>query len=386
MKNMNKEYDVCIIGAGIAGLLLAWSLGRNGHRVLIVERNETIKMNGADILKPSGIAVLEEMDLLNDLLLEDIRVRNELSVFHNGIQTTHIDYRTEHSRGYFLIAPYAVVLELLIQKLREIDSVRVLLGCRLESVDPQIGGKGKMNLSISTGDTITCTLLVGADGSQSVVRKSAGIEAHIHYYNQVMYFHKYATTASVEELNRLYVDEDRGLAYFYPINRKEARCIVGFEIEEGKALLEKNDAELLKERLRRFVTESDDMLEQINSLKQFATFPLSRMHVRSYFQGNIVLLGNAAHAIHPITGQGMNLTIEDVGALSKHLFGYFDKQCSLTDALTAFQGERYAINGGVIDYGHRLATSFHSPHLFAETINPSIQTSNRDAVISEKIS
>lgn len=384
MKTMNKEYDVCIIGAGIAGLLLAWSLGRRGRRVLIVERNETIKMNGADILKPSGIAVLEEMDLLEELLREDIRMRNELSVFHNGVRTTHIDYRAEHTRGYFLIAPYWVVLDLLIRKIREIDSVNVLLGCHLKSVDPQVGSNGRTMLFLNTGDVIACALLVGADGSQSVVRKIAGIESHIHHYSQVMYFHKYALTASVEDMNRLYVDERMGLAYFYPINHKEARCIVGFEIEEGKALLEKNDVEELRERLRRFVTESDDMLEQVTSLKHFATFPLSRMHVQSYFRGNIVLLGNAAHVIHPITGQGMNLAIEDVGALSKHLLDYFDKQSSLINALTAFQGERYTINEGVIDYGHRLATSFHSAHQFTEVINPSIQTSNRDAVILKK--
>lgn len=153
MKTTNKEYDIHILGAGLAELLWAWSLRRMGRRVLVVERNETIKMNGADILKPSGIAVLKEMDLLEKLLRKDSPMRNGLSVFHNGVRTTPIDYRAEHTRGYFLtLLDYSVSPD---QGNRLGSSVA---GC-LENVDPQTGSHGKTILFLSTGDAIAYPLL-----------------------------------------------------------------------------------------------------------------------------------------------------------------------------------------------------------------------------------
>lgn len=382
MNLKDKKYDACIVGAGIAGIFLAWLLGSQGKNILILEKNNKINMNGADILKPSGINILEKHGLLQELMNKECRVRNELSVFHNGIQVDHIDYKTENERGYFLVCPYSVLLETIYEKIQALETVELLVNQSVSKINEVENG---VFVTLTSGEEIFSNILIGADGIKSIVREYAGIEAHFDYYDHVMYFNKYPITASVEEINRLYVDENGGLAYFYPINNKESRCVLGFNIEEGKSLKEFESKETLINRLKAFVTQSDDMLNQIGSLDDFLTFPLCKMHTEKYFRGRILLLGNAAHSIHPITGQGMNLAIEDVGELIIWLSKYFEAEISLEEALAGYQKQRLELNSKVLNYGHRLANSFGSAENFMNSLNSKIQTSSRDLFILNKI-
>ncbi len=377
-----KEYDVCIVGAGIAGIFLAWLLGSKGKKVLILEKNAKINMNGADILKPSGINVLEKHGLLQELMNKECRVRDELRVFHNGIQVDHINYKTENEKGYFMVCPYNVLLETIYDKIQAIENVELLVNQSVSKIKEVESG---VFVTLNSGEEIFCNILIGADGTKSIVREYADIEAHFDYYDHVMYFNKYPVTASVEELNRLYVDEKGGLAYFYPINNRESRCVLGFSMEEGKSLRESENRDVLINRLKEFVTESDDMLDQITSMDDFLTFPLCKMHTEKYFNGRILLLGNAAHSIHPITGQGMNLAIEDVGELIMWLSKYFEAEISLEEALSGYQKQRLELNNKVLNYGHRLANSFGSAENFMNSLNSKIQTSSRDLSILNQI-
>ncbi|RMZ59983.1 hypothetical protein D1632_10320 [Chryseobacterium nematophagum] len=377
-----KEYDVCIVGAGIAGIFLAWLLGSQNKKVLILEKNTTINTNGADILKPSGINVLEKHGLLQELLKKGCRVRDKLSVFYNGNHVQEIDYALENERGYFIVCPYQILLETIYDKIKEMDTIELLVNQLVSQINEVNEG---VYVTLSSGDTIFCDVLVGADGIQSMVRDYVGIKADFSYYDQVMYFNKCPITISVEEINKLYIDENGGLAYFYPISKTEARCILGFKKEEGQKLRELKDRNMLIARLKKFITESDDILEKIENLDNYLTFPLCKMHTEHYYKGRILLLGNAAHSIHPITGQGMNLAIEDTGELFIWLSQYFQGDISLDEAFSSYEKKRFDINSKVIIYGHRLANSFESKDDFINNLNAKVQTSVRDLSILNNI-
>jgi len=384
-KEIKQQYDICICGGGIAGLLLAYTLGKEGLRVLIVERNAVINPNGADVLKPSGIEVLEQAGLLGDLLEAEARVRHEVKIFYNGQLLETMDYRSEHTRSHFMLVPYKVVLNVLLNKLQQLSNVDILLSTGLTGL--QKDAEGAVNaIELNNKTRVECRVLVGADGVKSTVREMMNIDASVHTYSQAMYFSQFPMVASADECNRLYVDSNYGLAYFYPINNKEFRCIFGFNQEEGTKLLkEEPNLQKLKARLKEFVTESDDVLDAVTSLSGFATFPLCKMHAAEYYRQNVVLLGNAAHAIHPITGQGMNLAIEDAGVLYPLLKAFFDNSISLADAFKGFSESRRFINGALLEYGHRLATSFHSKEQFKDALNLRVQTSNRVKAVLEAI-
>jgi 2-polyprenyl-6-methoxyphenol hydroxylase-like FAD-dependent oxidoreductase len=97
------------------------------------------------------------------------------------------------------------------------------------------------------------------------------------------------------------------------------------------------------------------------------------------------MVGNAIHAVHPITGQGMNLAIEDVGELVNCLDAYFNNQSTLQEALLRYQTERYPVNEAVVNYGHSLATTFHQREDFAACLNLHMQGSGRDTSYIHKL-
>ena len=77
------------------------------------------------------------------------------------------------------------------------------------------------------------------------------------------------------------------------------------------------------------------------------------------------MLGDAIHNVHPITGQGMNLAIEDASALADALDLALRDACALEDALAGYQAERFPVNQAIVSYGHALATSLEDRQRFA---------------------
>ena len=84
MNPNSEQVDVCISGGGIAGLVVALSLAQTGVSVLVVEKGAAINTNGADVLKPSGIEVLEKLGLIPALIAAEARQRQTVEIYHNG--------------------------------------------------------------------------------------------------------------------------------------------------------------------------------------------------------------------------------------------------------------------------------------------------------------
>lgn len=371
-----EAVDVCISGGGIAGLVLALSLAPTGRRILVAERNAAINTNGADVLKPAGIAVLEQLGLLPALLAAGAQRREQVEIYHNGTLLTTMDYRRDNARPYFYLVPYEVVVRTVLDALRCYANVDIRLRTNLTGLhrlpDGSVAG-----VILDEQTLVPTAVVVGADGVNSTLRHLLGVTAEPRYYQQMLFFRPRPLVASVEQMNRLYVDDGFGLAYFYPINRTQFRAVVGLPAAEGQRLCASQSAAALEQRLRRFVTASPDALAGLGGLHEFTTFPLCCLHLPAYVYGNAVLLGNAAHAIHPIAGQGMNLAIEDAGVLSQHLVLFFAGTQPLAGALQAYEHQRHFVNDAIVRYADQLATSLHDATRFAGCLNLTLQTSSR---------
>ncbi|MFD2786737.1 FAD-dependent monooxygenase [Hymenobacter rubripertinctus] len=379
MNSLSDSVDVCISGGGIAGLVLALGLAPTGCRVLVAERNATINLNGADVLKPAGIAVLEQLGLLPALLAAEAQRREQVEIYHNGTLLEVMDYRRDNNaRPYFYLVPYQVVVRTVLEALRAFSNVEIRFNTALTGLRYSASAPATLEaVVLNEQHVVPVAVVVGADGVNSTLRNLLGVTARPHFYEQMMFYQQRPMVASVREINRLYVDEDFGLAYFYPINRTQFRAVVGLLSSEGQALCQGQDAQALEQRLRRFVSASPDVLPALGPLHEFNTFPLCRLHLEAYVHGNAVLLGNAAHAIHPIAGQGMNLAIEDAGELAHQLTLFFAGTQSVAAALQAYQEQRHFINDKIVRYADQLATSLADVAKFAGCLNLTIQTSGR---------
>lgn len=374
----NMDIDVLINGGGVAGATAAYALAKSGFNVVLVEITDGNKiLNGADLLKPSGRDVLDEYGLLDAVLEGGGRKRNEVKIFHDGNYVTELDYTQYGELGYFVLIPYEKSRKIILDKLASLPNATIYFNSQI--VKSEFENDTLTSVTLNSGVKISPRIAIGAEGNGSYLRKELGIEITRDIYDQKMYLGKYPMVPSVDEKNRLYVDNKGGLAYFYPIGTSDYRLVIGFPQEEAKRLLADTSGQSLKTRLQEFVTESDDALAQIDDTSIYDGIPIARAHAPQYYKGNTVLLGNAIHAIHPITGQGMNLALEDVGILIPALKKYLNGDETLENTMQHYQEIRYPINEKVVSYGHRLATTYHKRETFADSIDLKIQGSSRDA-------
>lgn len=313
----NNPVDVLINGSGIAGVALAHLLGARGHSVTVIERTARNRaQNGADLLKPSGIGVVRAMGLLDDVFAAGGLRRDAMRLYHDKAPIASLDYRSASALGYFILIPCEQLRRLLLAKLDGLPNVRLRFETSIERIERDADGT-VTSLTLSDGERVAPTVLVGADGARSMIRDDVlRMPAERVPYATPMAFGTIALTDSVRECNRLYVDSNQGLAYFYPIGDQATRLVVSFPADEMQGYLADTTRTKLLARLNEFVgDESADAMAAIGAGTAFPLIPLGRMNLDRYHKRNAVLLGDAAHSIHPITGQGMNLAIEDAGEL-----------------------------------------------------------------------
>jgi 2-octaprenylphenol hydroxylase len=165
-------------------------------------------------------------------------------------------------------------------------------------------------LALSDGQQLSAALVVGADGRRSLVRESLGIEMDSADYEQraivanVEVAHWHRETAWQRFL-------PTGPLAFLPL--ADGRCSIVWSAadERAKQLLALDDAGFIAELESAF----DRRLGAVLAVGPRAAFPLSRQHAREYVRPHAVLIGDAAHGIHPLAGQGVNLGFLDVAAL-----------------------------------------------------------------------
>ena len=163
----------------------------------------------------------------------------------------------------------------------------------------------------SNGETISARLMIGADGAQSVVRRLFGIEQNELDYHQRGIVSRVTTELHHEHCARQ-VFLDTGPLAFLPLS--DSSCTIVWSVPEQQAIqLEQlSETEFCNELANVF----DYRLGNISTAEQPQSFPLKRRHVQSYIGERMVLIGDAAHTVHPLAGLGANQGIADVMELA----------------------------------------------------------------------
>ncbi|HEX5635821.1 MAG TPA: UbiH/UbiF/VisC/COQ6 family ubiquinone biosynthesis hydroxylase, partial [Gammaproteobacteria bacterium] len=177
----------------------------------------------------------------------------------------------------------------------------------------QIACHGDTNsVTLNSGDVLTTKLLVGADGAHSRVREAAGIHLEESPYQQ-----KGVVCAVESTKHHQYTAWQRflptGPLAFLPL--ADGRCSIVWSATNTEAdrLLALNDHDFSRELERAF----ELTLGVVKSVGERAAFPLIRRHAEHYVAPGVALIGDAAHTIHPLAGQGVNLGVLDAACLAQ---------------------------------------------------------------------
>ncbi|HET7678582.1 MAG TPA: ubiquinone biosynthesis hydroxylase [Xanthobacteraceae bacterium] len=174
------------------------------------------------------------------------------------------------------------------------------------------GVSHRINIRLNDGAAISARLLVGADGARSAIREQAGITTHGWDYGQS----GIVTTVSHERDHHGRAEEHflpAGPFAILPLKGRRSSLVWTEETREAERIIALNDEQFHAELERRFGLH----LGEIRAEGPRRAFPLGLAVARSFIAERIALVGDAAHVIHPIAGQGLNMGLKDIAALAE---------------------------------------------------------------------
>lgn len=312
-----QSYDVVIVGAGMVGAALACALGDTDLRVAIIEAKPPLSTWPKDStdLRVSAITqasqrIFTAVDAWRDMTAQRVSPFRDMHVWDaGGSGAIHFDsaHIGRDTLGY--IIENRVIQHALINRLQRCDNITLLCPAEVASLASH---DDHVTVGLGDGTLLHATLLVGADGADSRVRKMAGIAVQRRDYEQR------AVVATVETaLPHRDTAWQRflpaGPLAFLPLWDGRSSIVWSTTPAHAERLCALDDGAFNNELTQAF----DNTLGAARLYGPRASFVLRRQHVDHYSQGRVVLVGDAAHTVHPLAGQGVNLGLLDAAALAE---------------------------------------------------------------------
>jgi salicylate hydroxylase len=352
--------DVCVLGAGIAGLAVARALALQGANVQVMEQAANIAEVGAGIqISPNGAAVLRALDVLDMLDASALRSRAVTLRNWRGGQVLRMDMS---GRGDFILVHRADLIACLAQGARD-AGVQITFGARIEQVHLREGVSP--HLSFAGGGRVEVPLLIGADGVHSKVRTALLNEGEAEFSGQVAWRAIIPVpVGSVPPEAQVFMGPGRHLVA-YPLRGGEVLNLVC--VEERSAWAAEGwhhagDPEALRAAFAGFGGPVPEWLARVTDVKLWGLF---RHPVAKKWHGHgAVLLGDAAHPTLPFLAQGANLALEDAWVLARIL----GSGQTHREAGALYQQNRLGRVSRVIDAAGANARNYHISNPVLRTV------------------
>lgn len=313
---MMLSYDLTIVGGGMVGLTLAVSLAKSDLRIAIIENKENKKVDPLSVSRVSAInvasrTIFEKLGVWDHINADRITAYANMSVWEKDTAAKiEFSARDVNAQQLGYIIENEQIQNALMARLKQQKNVTFYAPDKICKISM---GDGEAWLSLESDQQLTSKLLVGADGANSWLREQANIPLTYWDYEQDALVATIKTQFSHEHCARQIFTPSGPLA-FLPLFEENLCSIVwsapSDEIEQLKAL---SEDEFNKQLSRKF----DNRLGACSLQGARLHFPLRMRYARDFAKHRIALIGDAAHTIHPLAGQGVNLGLLDALSLSE---------------------------------------------------------------------
>ncbi|WP_427169535.1 FAD-dependent oxidoreductase [Arthrobacter sp. 92] len=304
--------EVVIVGGGPVGLFLAALLLQQGVGVRVLEQRVSPNTHSRAIgIHPPSMEALDAVGVAGTLASDGVQIRRGVALWA-GKEFAHMRFDTIPARYPFILSvPQALTEAVLARRVRELDSDAVRAGVRAIGLRDDGGTLIADTESISGRGSFRAALVIAADGAHSTVRELLGTPTRLKTYPDAYLMGDFADNTPFGPDAALFLDA-QGIVESFPLpggtRRWVARLPAGPPRAETPALSAERLAALLRQRT--------GLTVDAGSNSMMSGFGVRSRGVRRMVQGRTFFIGDAAHEISPIGGQGMNLGWMDALALA----------------------------------------------------------------------
>lgn len=317
---MAKSYDLIVVGAGMVGALSAILLAKSSIRIALVDKHDgeyRLSIPPAYDARVSAIssqskALLETANVWQGIAHDRIASYDNMVVW-DGLGEGHVDFNAGEvvlpELGH--LVENAVLNQQLMVQARRSKNIDLYLG---DAVDSHKLSESGVRVELASGHVLDAQAIIAADGAQSKLRTENAFDTIEWDYGH----HAIVTTIEIAQPHENTAWQsfgEEGILAFLPlpsVGQKHFVSIVWSVPPKEAESLMALDEEAFCLRLHYAINKRFDVLS-LTQTRQ--AIPLRQRHAKQYVKAGLALIGDAAHTIHPLAGQGANLGFSDVKAL-----------------------------------------------------------------------
>ena len=335
---MRRIYDVLVIGGGVVGLTAAIAMAERQYSVAVIDAgsltvNPALPELRVYAINQASQTLLQELNVWQYVDKKRISPYKKMHVW-DGINGSCIDFdsRTIAASSLGIIIEEAILKQALLQKVSSLEKISLFAHSRVNEVSNLEQGMQVL----SEGKQWEGRLLMVADGANSPTRQKLKVELTTWSYNQQALIATVKTEKPHQQTAYQVFNPDGPLAFLPLVNSHHCSIVWSADSNRAQQLMALSDEE--------FNLELDKAFAQHLGKAQLITsrhqFPLHMRHAKQSTGPGWVLLGDAAHTLHPLAGLGLNVGLADVRAWITHLDAAPQPILGAKSILAAFQRER----------------------------------------------
>ncbi len=324
---MSLNPDVIVAGGGAVGASAALGLAQQGREVLLLEAAEPVEpvsSFNADSpyeLRVFAISYAAEqlfryLGVWSRLQAKRLCAYTDMQVWdEGGSGQIHFGCEDIHHSHLGHIIENRVIVSSLWEAVAEHPGITTRQGTRISAVDWADVGE-RQRVTLNNGETASAALLLAADGANSQLRQLAGIGVRGDSYQQQGIVAVVATQQPHQHTAWQRFTRTGPIA-FLPLANGQCSIVWSAQQARAEELLAMDESQFAQALTEAF----EHHLGDVRLCSSRAAFPLRHQHAEAYCRPGLALLGDAAHVIHPLAGQGVNLGLLDVATLLEELAG-----------------------------------------------------------------
>jgi len=332
-----ERYQIVIVGAGLVGAAAALALGRQGLRVALVERqpphlpDETWDTR-IYAISPASQRFLERLGAWQRMDAGRIQPVFRMDVAGDRFGAIRLDAYEAGVSHLATIVEAGRLQHALWQALQAAGNVALLCPAGIDSIQ---WGKPHTQLTLADGSLLEAELVVGADGAASRIREWAGLASTLTPYGQSGVVANF-TCEMPHRGTAFQWFSDGDILAWLPLSGNRLSMVWSTQSAHADELVAL-DAAALADKVQ---AAGHDRLGALHLLTPAAAFPLRLIRVDAVAAPGVALIGDAAHGVHPLAGQGVNLGFGDAEALVDVLAQHRRAHCGDVRVLQRYARER----------------------------------------------